>query len=981
MPRDVYSVTIDAPDHRAPKPKPKRSLLRTLAWLAVFGFGLFALAMGLLVVRLLRGPISLDFLTPRIVAALEPEDGSYDVGIGATELVWAGRARGIDLTVKEVAFTERGGAPIASLPEIAIHVSLPALLEGTFAAAGVDVISPEIRLVRETDGRVGLGLGRSTSATGGSSILDSFSGGEDANGSESPASAWLRRVVVRDGRLVLTDRESGFDTNAVDLQVDVDRDDGSLTVDLSGDLALGERRFPIRVHADRPEPSAAVQLAISAPALDPSTLVEATMPLVEEAGPRASSVADAVARLRMPLDVDVHLAAGGATPSTVRIRARGESGTLAMSPYLPQPVAMQELELEASLDLSVNSSGEASAERVAVDLTIDLGGPALKVDGSWKGDDGAVAVETSLTKLPASSIQGYWPASAAAEARAWVTSNITEGEVRAASASLTGTMTLGDEPGFALEKLDGRVDFVGLTVRYVDTMPPARGVSGDSSFSSETWKFAVRSGTVAGLDIPSATVAITGLSAPVTRIAIDAQARGPLRQALQLVDHEPLRYARRAGIDPSGATGSLTGRLQLAFPLDGAEIPPDLGAVVHADLRKIGLTKALGDHAVTDGNLRLDVRASTLTLSGNARIANAPCSVQWKEDLVATRGFTRNVDVQGVVDAQERTAFGFDLRPWLTGPVGVKARLEQTPNGFGSARVEVDLGPAAIAAPELRWTKARGAPGGASGTLALAHGSIVALDAFRLEAAGAHAHGRATLADGSLRAIDLTGELPAAKSGGERPDFTLKVTPAAEGRRLDFTSEDASALLKLILPDATLAGGALHFTGTTSDAKRGLDLDGSFTVEKFRLTESSVLARVMTLASLSGIVSALRSQGIEFDRLSSDLEYHGDAATFDQAVLTGPSLRLLFGGTVDGKNDRIDIDGTLVPPLYGLNALPGKIPVIGKLFRTGDGGFVGIDFTVRGEMKDPKVSVKPLSSLAPGVLKSLTAKPATKPAK
>ena len=60
-----------------------------------------------------------------------------------------------------------------------------------------------------------------------------------------------------------------------------------------------------------------------------------------------------------------------------------------------------------------------------------------------------------------------------------------------------------------------------------------------------------------------------------------------------------------------------------------------------------------------------------------------------------------------------------------------------------------------------------------------------------------------------------------------------------------------------------------------------------------------------------------------------------------------------------------------MPSYYGLNKLPARVPILGKLMTgTGNEGVLVVDFEVRGSTADPKVSVRS-SSLAPGVVRDL----------
>ena len=60
-------------------------------------------------------------------------------------------------------------------------------------------------------------------------------------------------------------------------------------------------------------------------------------------------------------------------------------------------------------------------------------------------------------------------------------------------------------------------------------------------------------------------------------------------------------------------------------------------------------------------------------------------------------------------------------------------------------------------------------------------------------------------------------------------------------------------------------------------------------------------------------------------------------------------------------------------PAYVINSLLGRIPVLGKIFTGGEkgSGVFAATYKMAGPIEDPKVSVNPLSVLAPGLLRKL----------
>jgi len=138
----------------------------------------------------------------------------------------------------------------------------------------------------------------------------------------------------------------------------------------------------------------------------------------------------------------------------------------------------------------------------------------------------------------------------------------------------------------------------------------------------------------------------------------------------------------------------------------------------------------------------------------------------------------------------------------------------------------------------------------------------------------------------------------------------------------------------------------------------------------YRVVGAPILARVLSVALLTGVVDSLRGEGIGFSQLDADFAYYGPRLEFTNARSAGPAIGVTANGSIDIEGDTIDLTGTIVPA-NALNSLPSKIPLIGNLLTGGGGGLFAATYKVNGPLGDPKVSVNPLSTLAPGFLRNL----------
>ncbi|MBX6320858.1 MAG: hypothetical protein IRY94_03435, partial [Rhodospirillaceae bacterium] len=202
--------------------------------------------------------------------------------------------------------------------------------------------------------------------------------------------------------------------------------------------------------------------------------------------------------------------------------------------------------------------------------------------------------------------------------------------------------------------------------------------------------------------------------------------------------------------------------------------------------------------------------------------------------------------------------------------------------------------------------------------------------------------------------------------------LVLRYLPDGAGRhRLTVDADDAGALLRLAGVSQSVTGGRLVIEAEGEDAEPGRPLRGRAVIHEFRMFHAPLLARMLTIATFTGLVDALTGEGFLFDRFIADFSRTGSRIDIDSARTYGPSLGITAEGTVDTSTDTVDLRGTLIP-LFAFNNLLANIPVVGDIITAGQGGGVfAATWRAAGDLDQPRISVNPLAALAPGVLRQL----------
>ncbi len=171
------------------------------------------------------------------------------------------------------------------------------------------------------------------------------------------------------------------------------------------------------------------------------------------------------------------------------------------------------------------------------------------------------------------------------------------------------------------------------------------------------------------------------------------------------------------------------------------------------------------------------------------------------------------------------------------------------------------------------------------------------------------------------------------------------------------------------LGSRNVRGGELVWSGQlTNEPNKGR---GQLYVSQFSIPELTTLAKILTLGSLKGISDTIQNDGLYVR--SAELEYLHKDSLFEikSLVANGPALGITMKGIIDRADDRLYLDGTLVPA-YSLNSLLGRIPLLGYLFTGGKGGgLLGLSYKVAGSADNPEITVNPLSLFTPGFIRNI----------
>jgi hypothetical protein len=1031
----------------------RRSLRIGLEVIGTLVAGLLIVA-GFAAYRFSEGrPFHLQFLVPYIERALTPPNGDFRIKLDDLVIAWTGGERLIGLRATHVSAFAKDGRLVASVPQIGIDLSLRALLHGLVAPTSIEIHDPHIHLRRNKEGHFQFlaeagGLAQEQPTSFVTEALQNLMGPPNLD----TVTGYLTRADLVGGRLDFDDERTGLTWHAPRIDIELLRDRQGMVGSMSAQIA--ELGNPAVFDTDFTYDSSGGEISLNGKfnGLDIASLGLFYPDLTALAG----SHFQFNGTMETLLNIDGTLGA-------VHFSLGGGPGTLDLPGRFPKPIPVTSLALVGQLD--------SSHDALAVDeLTLDLGGPLVSAEAKLSGlttyhdPKGRLRVAGSAraVNVPVPSLPSLWPLPETGRdgARDWVVQNIDQGTVEKVEVKFDVAFPGGDLDAPELLAFGGGLKARDLSLYYFRPLPPLRGGKGTASFDATKFTADFTAGAVGNLVARGGHLAITGLDKPDQMVSVEADVEGPLKEALQLLNHPPFGYPAKMGLNPDNTGGSVATHLAVQLPARNHLGPGELHIDAHARIADARLGGIFMHRDLTDGNLELKVDTAGMLAAGQAKLAGIPASLRWDSRFSAATGYRNRITIGAETSAAALATFGFDYPDMLNGPLHVDLTYTEPAKGLSELAVDFDLTKAAAAIDFAKWQKPPGTPGRASLRISLSGDHPVAITDFRFETSNFSGGGEGRFnAEGKLVDIDfrqivlgktrldnvviglpgprldirigggefdaerflgknaLTGESPGPEKktlpltlvanrldrvvigpnreidgvqlsletdglhwqklegegtpkGGKPMTIGWLPAPGAT-HRLSIIAEDAGTALKVLGVIDSVVGGKLTITGTASDSDPKRAIKGHAEVSEYRLIEQSALVRLLTIATLTGVLDAVTGQGFEMYRFEGDFTKTGGRIDTPLARTWGPSLGLTATGYFDYGTDQVDLRGTVVPA-YALNSILGQIPIVGFLLTGGKGsGVFAAVYTATGKLSQPTISVNPLSALAPGFLRGV----------
>ncbi len=680
--------------------------------------------------RLMAGPVDLEFLKAQIGQEFDTPGGKMRVSADRIYAEWSGISQPMRLVLTGLHVVNADKQEVATAPSVALSFDPRNVVLGHLLPTAIVVDRPTLDAdITREGGMLRRVLAKTDSSSQGE-IVDILIDQLLAQPNHSSLLGQLDTVLVEHARVSLRDVPSGVMWVAPSARVSLKRDasgviisagarfqgpgGGPVDVALSGTYARDRSHISVEARIDGLKPLMLADLSPDAAIL------------------RGIDIA---------LSGRMNIEAGGTGEiRTVTIDVTGGNGTLRLPGVLSATHQVRSVNAHASIDAATHT---AKIERVDVDLgtaKVSVTGTGLKTEQGQ-----TFAGRAELRQIPVDRLGDYWPLDFAEGGRQWALANLAGGSIDVASQfalSIPGN----DLAQLSVDRNVAFIDYRGLTVHYMPHMPELVDVSGTARFEGGTLHFDVASGTAVGLRVAGATIDLTGLDKPAPQqAALRIPIAGKAPAVIALLARPKLGLPKDALYDPKRLGGDVAVDLTLAFPLLNSLSVADIDIRAEAALSGFSLKGAVGNVDLSEATGRVVYANSQLIVSGQGKLDGNPAEIGWREMFGAKVPFRQRYELKGTLPSAVVAKAGFPSpEPYVTGPMGITLSYQVAANGTGEVVSKIDLKGATTSVPPLGWTKEAGTDGQFSMNLKLAAGG-------KLTTADFDGRGNGLIAKGQVR--------------------------------------------------------------------------------------------------------------------------------------------------------------------------------------------------------------------------------------
>ena len=1047
-----------------------------------FVAGLFVVLL-LFLWTLYKGPISVPYLKPYIIQALNYDENEYLVDIGDVNIELVRSIQPLRVTAKEVSLRKKDDSVNIEAPKLYMSFSLRALMKGIIAPSDISLINPSASI------STSYGVKEENINESGkkklqfyveqiNEFLDHYNS-EDKVYPES----YVNNITIKNGELEFNEVDFGRVWLLSDVNFEFSRNFINMDVNANALININDKIASAGFESEYHASDDKLDLEVYFSDLILSDILSTFNETTEE-------------NLLSVMSVEVPV--NGKVSTLIKlddIRTHPEDA----SDYLSDAIERIDFELDGGQgyisfegedkynyeidEMQLSGVVTGGIDEVKIEnADLKMGGQNAKLSLYANGletfylsdslRDLAVRFKVNVAQFPLQELSRFWPRYLAEQAWQWCKDGLTGGQAKNGEFIFDfGYNRKSDSWG--LQNLKGKAYLEDGDIFYLDGMPFVNKVYGTAHFTQKNISIDIDKGISDGVMITGGNVNIYDLDKEDNFISIKLIGNSSVKDALKLIDHKPLNFTSEIGINPQDIKGNVDVKLNLDFELRQDLEGKDIKVEVDADLHNIEIIKLIPEHKLSSDLLNLKVNSKGWSIDGGTKFDDIPVQLKMNEKF-AEKAYKSRCNISFLLDEKAKKALGLDWKlisaPNLEGSMSVNADVTVKKDNLIDIDLTADLKNTKLDYSYFGFEKSYGQPSTLKAKVSMLKDKVTSISGLNLSKSGFSIGGNVAMyPSGRVKMVDIDkidGPKTSARAkislnDKEEPDIKVEVsglsydltplfdkgdnklskkddkkiikqeneddglenvnntdifitvnslwtndtTPiknfagSAKLRKgtgidevnivgnygidksiklnlsyvprgqkehyLSINSNNAGSTLKVLRLYDNMVGGTLKIEARRMQDKKFI---GHATVRDFSIQNAPVMAKLLSVASFTGMLDLLKGDGLTFTHFNAPLEYQYKILKLNHAKAEGNVVGITVSGTYNRASDDLEFYG-VIAPAYSLNRFLGKIPVVGNLLASKDGTIFAADYKIDGSVDEPEVDINSLSILSPNSMK------------
>ncbi|MBQ8481204.1 MAG: AsmA-like C-terminal domain-containing protein [Alphaproteobacteria bacterium] len=1044
---------------------------------------------GLFVVLLLflwtlyKGPISVPYLKPYIIQALNYDENDYQVGIGDVNIEFVRSIQPLRVTAKDVSLRKKDDSVYIEAPKLYMSFSLRALMKGIIAPSDINLINPSANIsttygVKEENINESGKKKLQFYVERINEFLDHYNS-EDKIYPES----YVNNITIKNGELEFNELDFGRVWLLSDVNFEFSRNFINMDVNANALININDKiasaGFESEYHASDDKLDLEVYFSDLILSDILSTFNETTeenllsvMSVEVPANGKVNTVIKLEDIRHHPEDAQDYLSDA---IERIDFELDGGQGYISFEGNEKYNYEIDEMQLSGIITGGIDEVKIEKAELKMGGQNAQLSLYANGLETFYLSDslrDLAVSFKVNVPEFPLSELSRFWPRYLAEPGWEWCKNGLTGGIAKNGEFIFDFGYNRKDDT-WGLQNLKGKAYLEDGDIFYLDGMPYVNKVYGTANFTQKNISIDIDKGISDGVMITGGNVNIYDLNKEDNFISIKLIGNSSVKDALKLIDHKPLNFASEIGINPQDVQGNVDVKLGLDFELRQDLEGKDIKVNVDADLHNVEITKLIPEHKLSSDGIKLKVNSKGWSIDGDAKFDDIPLQLKMNEKF-AEKAYKSKCNISFLLNEQAKKTLGLDWAlissPNIEGAMSINADITVKKDNLIDIDLMADLKNTKLDYSYLGFEKAYGQPSTLKAKVSMLKDKVTSVSVLNLSKAGFSIGGNVVMypsgrvktvdinkIDGpktSARAkislndkaepdikvevsgmsYDLTPLFDKADNKSQKTDNKIDVKPENEDDGLEkvnntdifitvnslwtnsstpiknfagsaklrkgtgidevnivgnygidksiklnlsyiprgnkehylsINSNNAGSTLKVLRLYDNMVGGTLKIEARRLQDKKFI---GHATVRDFSIQNAPVMAKLLSVASFTGMLDLLKGDGLTFTHFNAPLEYQYKTLKLNHAKAEGNVVGITVNGTYNRASDDLGFYG-VIAPAYSLNRFLGKIPVVGNLLASKDGTIFAADYKIDGSVDEPEVDINSLSILSPNSMK------------